>query len=289
VGESFFSRASRAGQSDISKRVPELKPLQSATICVFGLGCIGAPSVMEFARCGVRRLIIVDHDFVEPTTICRWPFGIQAIGLPKALVLAHAIERDYPFTDVSPHPISIGVVRPPKVQTPTMQELMRQITNGASLIYDATAEVGVQQFLSEYATEIGVPYVGVEGTAGGWGGLVVRVRPNRNCSGCWLCLQHAIDDNTVPPPPSDPNGSLQVVGCADPTFTGSSFDLTQIALTAVRTAVSVLCENSEGAYPASDWDVLTASFRSPDGKLIVPDFQGYTLPKHSKCLRCHQT
>lgn len=287
MSEIYFSRAGRCAPSDVFKRVPELRPLQEATICAFGLGCIGAPSVMEFARGGIKRLHIVDHDFVDPTTICRWPFGFQAIGLPKAMVLYDAIYRDYPFTEINAHIFPVGLVRPPTQPKPTTQEIMKGITEGASLIYDATAEIGVQQFLSDVATEIGVPYVGVEGTAGGWGGLVACIKPNRRERGCWLCLQHALNDNIIPPPLSDLNGSIQVVGCADPTFTGSSFDLTQIALTGVRAAVSVLCENFGDGYPVADWDVMTIAFRNSEGKLIPPEFRGYPLQKHPQCLRCH--
>jgi molybdopterin/thiamine biosynthesis adenylyltransferase len=286
----FFARAGRVGRKSQAERAPELAPLQAATICVFGLGCLGAPSTMEFARCGVGKLRVIDYDFVDPATIGRWPFGLHAAGLHKAAVLVNAITQDYPFTEVMGFNGPIGAVRDPDKDKDGKSALafLNEVTEGASLIYDATAEIGVQHFLSDFAAELGVPYVGVDATAGGWGGRVVRVVPG-STAGCWMCFQTATNDGTIPEPPMHPNGEIQPVGCADPTFVGAGFDMVQVALTGVRTAVSTLCAGTTGGYPAADWDVTIVSLRNDDGKLIPPLFQGYRLERHEACSRCNQT
>lgn len=284
----FFSRAGSIGPTGVAQRTPELAPLRDATICVFGLGCLGAPSVMEFARCGLGKLRVIDHDFVDPATTCRWPFGLTTAGLPKAAVLAHAIGRDYPFTEIAGFSYFVGAVRDAEKPGESAQSVMRKMTEGSSLIYDATAEVGVQHYLSDYAAHLGIPYVGVDATAGGWGGRIVRVLPGRT-AGCWYCYRCALWDKSIAEPPMHPDGEIQPVGCADPTFTGAGFDLLQIALTAVRTAVATLCAGTASAYPAADWDVTTIALRDPDGKLILPNFCGYRLERHPQCPRCNQT
>jgi molybdopterin/thiamine biosynthesis adenylyltransferase len=287
----FFARAGRAGIDSRADRAPELAPLSEAKICVFGLGCLGAPSTLEFARCGVKELQIVDPDFVDPAASGRWPLGLHVAGLSKAKALVEFIRQHYPYTKVMDHPFAVGGVRDLRDPGDSAQTIMKRITEGASLIYDATAEVGVQHYLSDYARELRIPYVAVEGTHGGWGGLVMRVVPGET-AGCWMCLQTYLYDPKPPHielPPNSPTGTVQPIGCADPTFTGAGFDLAQVALTGVRTAVSTICGSVPNGYPPQDWDVTIISLRDKQGNLIPPTFDKFNLDRHPECPRCNQT
>ena len=283
----FFARAGRAGPQDIGERMPELSPMRSATIALFGLGALGSVSALEFARSEAGDLRVLDYDFVDPATVGRWVFGLQAAGLPKAKVIADAVRRDYPFTQIKEFIHCIGAVRDPQFAdtVPSEQAVMRGMTAGASLIYDATAEVGVQHYLSDYAAALGIPYVSVDASPGAWGGRIVSIVPGKT-QGCWVCYQYSLDDGKIPDVPMHPDGEVQPIGCANPTFTGAGFDLVQVAITGVRVAVSVLCAGTAGAYPQVNWDVTTVAFRSADGRLILPASNGYVLTKHPRCKRC---
>jgi hypothetical protein len=204
----------------------------------------------------------------------------------KAAVLWQAIQRDYPFTEIVGCKYYVGGVRDPEKPGESAQAIMKQVTDGATLIYDATAEIGVQQFLSDCAAELGVPYIGVDATPGGWGGRVLSLVPDRT-KGCWLCYRHSLWDKTIAEPPMHPNGEIQPVGCSDPTFTGAGFDLLFVALMGVKIAVSTLCKGTTGAYPAAGWDVTTIALRGEDGSLIPPRFESHLLKVHPKCLRCN--
>jgi molybdopterin/thiamine biosynthesis adenylyltransferase len=281
----FFCRAGRAGPSDVIERQPELAPLRHATVSLFGLGALGAPIAMELARAGVRLLRVLDYDFVDPATTTRWPFGLHAAGLQKAAVIFQAIKRDYPFTDIEGFNYCLGALPDPSGSGPTAHEIMRDMTRDTSLILDATAEIGIQQFLGDFAAEARLPYLGVDATPGAWGGRIVCIIPGTT-EGCWLCYKYAQRDHLIPEPPMHPDGELQPVGCSEPTFTGGGFDLAQVALTAVRIAVSTLCAGTPGAYPTADWDVTTVALRALDGTLILPQFQGHRLERHPECPRC---
>ena len=283
----YFTRAGRAGDDDLLFRTPELGKLKEKSLAVFGLGCLGAPSALEFARAGIGQLTLVDHDFVDPGTIGRWPFGLSAAGLSKAEVLAEFIGQNYPSTLVKPELHRIGDVRPPAPGFQSQIETVDSLTEEASAIYDATAELGVHHFLSDLASQLNIPYISVYGTHGGWGGVVASIVPDRT-GGCWMCLQHALNDGTIKLPPSDPHGEIQAAGCGDVTFTGAGFDMTLIALAGVRMAVSVLCNDEDNAYPGADWDVMTISLRDNHGGQIVPDYTGYTLERHLDCPLCHR-
>lgn len=280
-----FARGGRAGRHDLQQRVPELAPLNQAIVAVFGLGCIGAPSVLELARAGVNELRLCDPDIVDPGTIVRWPLGFSAVGRAKIEVLSEFIGRNYPYTQVTGQPFRLGTAREGHPNEIPDQQWLEQLLKGVSLIYDATAEFGVQHVLSEWALSAGIPYLCVDGTQGGWGGRVCRILP-KVTPGCWMCFQAACSDGTIAAPPAMPNGTVQPPGCGDPIFTGAGFDMAQVAVTAVRIAAATLCGGQAGCYPPYEWDATVLAFRDGNGHLIAPTCHGYRLEKHPKCPRC---
>lgn len=279
--EPYLIRASSAGEGDIFTRTPELQFLRSKKIAVFGVGCLGAPSVLEFAKCGVGELRLVDHDFLEPGTITRWPIGMAAIGHQKVEALKSMIEAFYPFTAVTTLNLRVG-------ETHSNQaEHLDKILNGVDLIYDATAEVGIHHYLSFEALRRNIPYVALSTTHGTWGGQIVRVIPGT--TGCWWCLSHwqnsvpKTDTEYIISPNTDPNGTVQPVGCADPTFIGYSFDSGQIALASVRLAISTLANSDPGAYPSANYDVAIINLRDENGNFIPPQWHTYHLKPYWDC------
>lgn len=67
--------------------------LRSKTVAVFGLGGVGGYVVEALARCGVGRLILVDHDVVSKSNINRQLFALQStVGKSKAQVAKARVE-----------------------------------------------------------------------------------------------------------------------------------------------------------------------------------------------------
>jgi molybdopterin/thiamine biosynthesis adenylyltransferase len=279
----YLARVGRAAPDDMVERAPELRPLRSKTVGIVGLGCIGGPSTLELARAGTGELRIVDHDFVDPATTVRWPRGLTAAGLSKAQVLERIIAADHPYTKVSAWPHRIGHANEGESDD---WELVDSLMQGSHLIYDASAESAVQQFLASEASRRGIPYIAVFGTDGGWGGTIVRIRPRRT-EGCWLCYQYGRASGDIPAPPHERRGRpIQPDGCADPTFTGAGFDLAEIALNGVRLAVSTLTEGVAGGYPETEWDIGVLSLRDENGRLITPAWSTHPLRRHPQCPAC---
>jgi molybdopterin/thiamine biosynthesis adenylyltransferase len=279
--ETHFVRAGRAGHQDLQSRVPELAALTRKRIALFGLGGIGGPSAVELARSGLGELRILDRDVVEPGQIVRWPLGLPAAGLSKPQAIHQFLAHHYPFTKVVPHEHWIGAV----FENMSDLKLLDEIIDGVDLIYDATAELGIQHLLSDIARERNLAYVGVSTTKGAWGGLLARIVPGKT-DGCWSCLQHHLDARSIPVPIAYQDGKVQPRGCADPTFTGAGFDINQIALTGVRLAIGTLSQGVHGAYPDFDWDVGVVRMRGLNGEAIVPQWQTFPLARHSQC-PCH--
>lgn len=273
--------AQRAGSADLQERIPSLQGLEQKTVAVFGLGCLGAESSLQFARGGVGGLRLVDFDTVESGTVVRWPRGMSAVGLPKCQVLESQIKQDYPFTNAKSWPWKLG--QSPNDAT-NERELMAEVLGGVDLIYDATAELGLQYLLSEVANERGIPYVGVSGTQGGWGGVLVRV--GRESSGCWSCAQRILEKGLsgggLDVPPADPNGDVQPQGCLLPTFTGIAPDMWTLALQAVRISLDELCE----WYNGPDWDVAVLRLRDDNGGTGLLEVDTADLQAQPECVDC---
>lgn len=273
----YFTRAQRAGRADVRRRVPELTSLQQHRVALVGLGCIGAPSAISLARAGIGELRIVDYDVADAGTAVRWPLGLTATGKRKPDAIKEFLANNYPYTTVVPYYDRIGDA---EADNATMLE---KLLDGVDLLYDASAEIGINHALSDLARTKSIPYVCISATPGGWGGRIIRVRPNIT-PGCWMCAMHHLNNGTVPTPPAEQT-TIQPEGCADPTFTGASFDVEEIALMGVRAAVSTLCSPS---YPAMDWDIAISRLRTDAGALILPTWQGFELSRSPDC-KNHET
>jgi molybdopterin/thiamine biosynthesis adenylyltransferase len=286
-----YARAARVSKDDLKVRAPRLMPLTEKKIAVVGLGAVGAPSVLEFARNRVSELRILDFDTVEPSTTVRWPFGLAEAGVQKTDALKSFIEAHYPSTVVTAFNKKIGGVRMdgtnPLYEGLTHdQEIMDKLLEGVSLLYDASAETGVNHFLSEEAKRRGIPYVCVSTTLGAWGGIVMRVVPGET-EGCWMCYQHAKTKGKITLPPSDISGEIQPNGCGDITFTGASFDLQNISLAGVRLSISTLCSgHGSDAYQDMKWDVGVLSLVDKEQLPIPPSWVSYSLKRDSECPYC---
>jgi hypothetical protein len=276
--QTFFVRAGRGGKDDLMQRIPELRPLAEKKVAVFGTGGLGGPSSIELARSGIRELRILDQDFTDPSTVVRWPLGFTAAGRVKVCNVQDFVALNYPYTKVTAILHRLGSCRTAGKDVSDI-EMLDQMLDGIDLVYDATAELGINHLLSDIAAERNLPYVCVSVTPGAWGGRLIRIRPGVT-SGCWMCHQWMIARGELPVPASNPDGQVQPVGCADPTFIGAGFDVASVALDGVRLVASTLLV---GSYPEVDWDIAIVDFRDQNGNLIGPKWQFFPLQRHPEC------
>lgn len=288
-GQLWVLRSGRGSADDLAARIPELTPLRTRAVLVVGLGSLGAPAAIELARNMVGQIRLLDGDFVDPGISVRWPIGYAYAGLMKVQAIAHFIHANYPNCTIgSTEARTIGLTRADDSLEPD-PEILDRLLDGVDLVFDASAEEGVNHTMSELARERSIPYVGISATLGAWGGLVFRVRPDRG--GCWVCLRHLQTTTGAPPhigpAPWDPNGQAQPAGCASITFTGTSFDLAPVWTMGVRLAISTLCEGgAPGMYPVLPWDVGVVALRDPGGEPVPAIWTVYPLDKHPSCSRC---
>jgi molybdopterin/thiamine biosynthesis adenylyltransferase len=275
--QAFFLRTGYASRANFQMRIPELSPLSARRIGLIGLGCMGAPSALEFARAGSSEIRLMDYDVVEAGTTVRWPLGISSVGCAKTDALANFIESAYPFTYMKRFRMGMGAA--PDFWGGPLDKY-DQFIDGLDLIFDATAEEGINYLASEIGRERGIPYIGISTTPGGWGGKVWSITPE---TGCHFCLKKFTQEGAIPIPTSSPSTFVSMPGCAEPTFAGASFDTSMIPMVGVRMAASLLCNKTDGGYPSAPWDVAVLDLRTQDGKLLLPDWHGFKLPVHPQC------
>jgi molybdopterin/thiamine biosynthesis adenylyltransferase len=278
VTRGHFVRAVYAGRNDIALRVPELHPLRQKTVALFGTGSLGAPAVLELARCGLGTLRFLDHDVIDGGPTVRWPFGIREVGRKKVEVLRKFILQEYPYTVPLAIDHELGAPAAPRRRSD--QDVITEMVVGADLVFDATANLNVQLMLASLSRQCGIPYLMVEGRYGGWGGVVFRQSPDPQTA-CVYCLLHALQpEGGIADAPAGPLVGVQPHGCGDPTFTGTGFDMSTIALDAVRRAVGMLCG---GTCPDPPGNVAVISLRNEDGSPSAPRWDTHDLKRHPKC------
>ena len=271
----------RLTRDDLAARAPVLAGLEGKTVAIAGLGALGSTVAIELARSGVGELRLLDHDRVEVGNTARWPIGLSAVGHRKVDAVAGWIRQEFPFTRLWGREWRIGLTETParlgSANRVDEMDVLEEFWSCADLIIDATAELGVQHLISTLAAP--KPTLYAWATQGAAGGTVAHVAAG---GGCWLCLQHALADGTVPMAPSEGEAQLQPRGCATRTFTGSMFDLAPIANQAVRVAARALL-----GQLSVDEAVSVCSNQGPDGRpLPAPSWTHHELRVHAECSAC---
>lgn len=284
--EHVFHKVEFTQAKELQYRIPALTPLRDKTIAVIGLGALGAPSVIEFAKAGVEKIHILDYDTVDVGPTVRWPLGMQAVGMFKVNAIESFVRANYPQVKIKIHYKRIGSCRNPERDKENELQFLENLVKESHLIYDASVEHGVHHLLYSLTSKHSAPYVLVSATPGVWGGSVVSFEPDKT-KGCYMCFIEARGDETVPTPPSDPKGDLQAPGCGDISFTGTGFDLMNIIATGVRISVGILCKDKANGNEAVGKDIRILSLRDKDGGPILPQWITQDMQVHHGCTYCN--
>ncbi len=69
----------------------EQEKLRNAKVGIAGVGGLGSNVALLLARCGVEKMLLVDHDTVEPSNLNRQCFFPRHVGMPKVKALANIL------------------------------------------------------------------------------------------------------------------------------------------------------------------------------------------------------
>lgn len=89
--------------------------LAAATVGIAGCGGLGSNAAVALARAGIGRLILVDHDRVEPSNLNRQHYFQSDIGKVKVEALGHHIREINPAIALELHDIELTPEHVPEV------------------------------------------------------------------------------------------------------------------------------------------------------------------------------
>jgi len=278
--QATFVSTARAGADDLAARVPATAALRDKRIAIFGVGAVGSAIAVELARTGARELRLIDADTMEPSTARRWEVGWTAFNRQKVMALKDRLNADYPWTEVTSIPVKIGAVSEAELGMERQGEALERMLTDIDLVIDATAEMGVNHFLSETCRVRDIPYMLASATPGAWGGTVAWFSRD---TPCWMCMRHGMyESGDIPLPPADmgAGGEIQPPGCAEPTFSGAAFDLREVSLQAVRSASELMSGKlTVDAVP----QLQILRLRSDEGERVSPVWTTEPIPRRDGC------
>jgi molybdopterin-synthase adenylyltransferase len=176
--------------------------IEAARVAVVGIGALGCTSAALLARAGVRKLMLVDRDFVELSNLQRQVLFTEAAAearLPKAVAAAEHLRAVR--TDLEAEALDADLDA----------ELARHIFAGCDLVLDGTDNFETRYLLNDAAVEAGKPWV--YAGAVGMSGAVAAVRPGEGP--CLRCLFP-----TSPKPGSAP--TCETAGILGPVATAAA-------------------------------------------------------------------
>ena len=258
-----------SGPSDIAARTPGHDGLHHAAATVIGVGALGSEIARHLVRAGVGKITIIDSDVVTAATGCR-QVPPRYTGTAKALAVGHEL------MNLNPHVQVYAVTAKSGENLP--QDMLNEYLAESAVVVDATAQEGHSRWLA--MTQPNLPLIVATATWGAWGGTVTRLPAE--AGGCWCCLAWHRADRTVPHPSEEPHSSDISGGCSSPSYTGTGYDLADVASHATRLAVATILDIS------SEWDDVHVLFhRDGDGTRHAPAWMTQPLTVHPKCKRRH--
>lgn len=276
----YALKGERYSRQDLSERLPQYVRLQDKTVALTGLGALGGELAIGFAKAGLGTLRGLDSDVVEAGTTSRWVGGLTAVSHGKTEYLRERILYDYPFTTFEPFNVRLGgTAGSLGSRDETELDQIGTLLDGVDLLVDATAEIGIQQALAALADDQEIRQIYVSATEGARGGLVAKLVPGSG--GCWMCLQLAIEDGSIPIPTHNEPPSLQPRGCSSLTYRGAGFDLEPVVAQGLRCATATLSTSA-----TEDHSVVFVC--SLDEQLHPPAWSTYSLEEHPQCSFCSE-
>ncbi len=157
--QELFSNIGKTGQ----------KLLAKASVAIIGCGALGSVSAELLARAGIKRLILIDRDFVEESNLQRQSLYTEKdVGNLKALTLAAHLKEINGKLKIESFPVdldaeNIGLIK-------------------ADLVLDGTDNFYTRFLINDFCKKKDIPWIFA--SAVGSSGFVFPVIPKQTCFRC---------------------------------------------------------------------------------------------------------
>ena len=160
-----------------NKGIIEPERFEGKKVVCAGLGSVGSPIAIGFARAGIASFVLIDKDIVELPNICRTVYTLEDIGIPKPLALQHHILDINPRANVETYKENILKIS---------YEKLNDILTGSSLVI-AAMDTPAAQIMVNGRVFDKIPAVYPAVYENGTGGEVLFTLPGKtSCMACVL-------------------------------------------------------------------------------------------------------
>ena len=236
-----------------SRGILESSLLEPRKVAVIGLGSGGSHVVLELAKAGIGKFVLVDYDRIELHNIIRHVCDLNDLGRLKTNAIRDRILNKNPFAEIELHNTNINNL-----------EQARTILQGCDLVIAATDNIRSRLNINTLSIELGIPVIYGKCAVRAAGGEVLRVRPKNGP--CFSCIYADASNEAI----SEEISSFRQAREANPPYVGDdevqaqiqvglSSDIVPIANFVVKLALVELCRGQDSALASLEQD-LVASF-----------------------------
>lgn len=236
-----------------SHGILESSLLEDRKVAVVGLGSGGSQVVIELAKAGVGKFVLVDFDRIELHNIVRHVCGLSDLGRLKTNVMRDRVLDKNPFAEVETHNTNINNL-----------EDARRILQGCDIIIAATDNIRSRLNINTLSIELGIVTLYGKCAVRAAGGEVLRVRPKDGP--CFSCIYGSASMEAI----QEEMSSFRQAREANPPYVGDdevkatiqvglSSDINPISNMLVKLALVELCRGKDSALKALETD-LQASY-----------------------------
>lgn len=232
-------------------------PLSTKSVAIVGAGSIGSKIAVSLARAGVQDFVLVDEDILTPENLVRHDLDARSVGMHKVDALAIRLKEISVHTSIMKRRIKLGGQESAAATDSALLNMAK-----CDIIIDATADHHVFNLCAAVARNERKPMAWGEVFAGGFGGLVARIRPDidppphvaRGQITAWMNAQER-------PWPAGVAGEYGIERDDQPPLIADDADVSIIAAHLTRLVIDTLLNGADSGYPASAYAIgLTASW-----------------------------
>ena len=250
--------------------------LAAKTVAVVGVGSGGGVGVLELAKAGVGKFVLVDFDRLKAHNIARHICGLADVGRFKTRAVRDTILQHNPEASIECYEVDIT----------EDGDLLERIATTSDLVFVATDNELSRYLINEACLAAGTPAIYGGAYERAFAGEVVRVIPGD--AGCYACVRQAlvstmrsISNQQV----FDYTDDLEFQ--AEP---GLGLDVSFIAMIHAKLALMTLLRDTESMLGDLDADMViwVNSPRPEDGELFERPLTRHLVrvPKSEDCPSC---
>lgn len=166
----------------------ELLKLSSIRIGIAGAGGLGSNCAMLLVRSGIKKLTIVDFDFVDASNLNRQFFFPEDIGMPKVEALSRNLKRLEPDLDLR------------LIERRLDKGNARELFSDCPIVVEALDQAEDKAMLCETLIQNGIFVVGASGLGGKSGPPMQKRKMGKNL----ICVGDFVTEADEENPPFSP-------------------------------------------------------------------------------------